>query len=815
VSIQKLFVDGLFRQLLAVGYFRIWATPEFGASEEEVGRLTSLTPVTSLGPLGTADEILGLQVCHTGDQSDLEAKEESQIRSYEDAISRLLFREGAGERLRECPLVASGEFGQFAVRQVRGNVGEHAKATLGLSMVRLVHPATEHDSWGVPKGECPCLIADGELGAPKLGNGPPTDDVYVCLTAMDDGLGIHQHLRYRWGQECLGDEPAARRVLARLAACPDYGAIGDEARPFVQTVEFATDSEGTSKKRNERSPETPGLYRLDCLAARERGILEITSGRWRIRHASGKLTIKACERALPLGTLVRVWMPLTRGEETTPQHRRAPRGHIRHMVGVCGASGPPDIVFLSDEWDQASIPPGLTLEERIQRFADLVRDEVDAIIRADGQSTAQRPTAVFLDWSELRWREHESSLFLRAIRRWYRVRTRPETPVIPVNVPERLLLLAKGALVAFAADTDPEEPEWRGPLPFYLCTDQGNAYWYGISGNGNLDANTAHAVGRTLDAALGKSIVYEDQKSGRFTREQIAALAETVKRQCPLFSESTTRDTSTGLDAPSGSFLPVVSYEKIQERIGATFTGKLHKRLLAQCMLRRKSTVHLRGQEWAYIRLPNGALADKYFRCDLLLSAPRTARGSAATDMSGRLGFERSLSSHLVELAKAMEERLAARFDLVASCTSPNHWFVHQIADGLTDRTHNCGHFVARSRTSFAGEFGEFAERHQVRPGSLVLIFTDVISNCGTVQTMRRILADAELRIGGVIALLDTRNEERMGRTADEGSLGIRGLPDDCTVILAREKVSICAFRPKRPPIPGSKRTVYRSVATL
>lgn len=139
------------------------------------------------------------------------------------------------------------------------------------------------------------------------------------------------------------------------------------------------------------------------------------------------------------------------------------------------------------------------------------------------------------------------------------------------------------------------------------------------------------------------------------------------------------------------------------------------------------------------VKLPNGQIVERYYRCDGLVKA----------------SVRDSVTAHLVDLAKELERNSPGRFDLVVSCTSPTHWFVHQLADGLSDSRHHCGHFVGKRAHFFPQDFSRF----RTNKNRKALVFTDVISTGALVNSIVQTLTLRGMSVGGVIALVDTRAE--------------------------------------------------------
>jgi len=402
-----------------------------------------------------------------------------------------------------------------------------------------------------------------------------------------------------------------------------------------------------------------------------------------------------------------------------------------------------------------------------------------SIVRKSIQNALPGPSVAILDWAELPWGQHEASSFLEKIGSSLRTEKSFGLPIVHINVPKELLLLSEKAVFSYT----------RAPqLPMCAFLEGGDEwYWLGLPtperGWGPSRYATDDPEARNEHAAKYLRKVFDDILTGRQdgriphgTWQGSRELALRYVERTDLFEEGKARDISTGHSVPSGQFRPKLSYEKLRSIIAGTFISVLRDGLESDsCCFppqeepkeppkrkKRKSFPPL-------VRLPNGMLVDRFYRCDGLLDYSPQARRSASDADFAAPGerFRDMLVAHLVDLAKALESHTPGRFDLVVSCTSPTHWFVHQLADGLSDRSHRCGHFVGATAASFAREF----HAAHVRRAAKVLVFTDVVSTGGLVTSMVRTLDNAGLQVKGLIGLLNTRTRKKSANAQSDDTL--------------------------------------------
>ncbi len=256
-----------------------------------------------------------------------------------------------------------------------------------------------------------------------------------------------------------------------------------------------------------------------------------------------------------------------------------------------------------------------------------------------------------------------------------------------------------------------------------------------------------------------------------------------------LFFEDDTIDLSNGEIVKSGKFSTIVKPEEIYSAISDNFIAELE--IAVDSDNCRFPPAHMKDSIKkdrrkgipTGIKLTNNYIVHKYYRCEGLLNyPPKELINKSETGFDSKLNFQNTLRLHLIEIAKELEQHTPGRFDLVVSTTSPTHWYVHQIADGLTDSVHKCSHFVASRRQLFREEF----PGKDFPMNSKVLIFTDVISRGSLVSSMIDTISEHHFNVTGLIALVDTRTEEEF--QSDISNASFSPLREEDIRILTRRR---------------------------
>jgi hypothetical protein len=204
--------------------------------------------------------------------------------------------------------------------------------------------------------------------------------------------------------------------------------------------------------------------------------------------------------------------------------------------------------------------------------------------------------------------------------------------------------------------------------------------------------------------------------------------------RCSLLREQTR--SVDGQLVPTGSYEPVFCFQEIADAVHDLFLNVFHETFT------RPPICFIPGGRNG-VRLPHSnKVVARYFRSDALVDC------SIATE----------LVQELASIALGIATKLpGGRIDWVVSCTSPLHWFVHRIVDSLSECGMNCSHHIFSSYEAIPYSLEDI----DMRPGEIVLVFTDVISSGQTASRMADSLVNRfGVKMAGLIALADTRTIE-------------------------------------------------------
>jgi len=787
----------VFRQLYAVGYFKQWIAEDFLAPINEAQRLSSITPVLDIGPLNLQHEILPIISCQSEHRLLQGSTEDIAIRKYEEDIAIKKFigttSSSTSSSTEQFQIVASGEFAQLILGQCRKNVIEHADERMrAMSLVRVFRAENFKSDWGLNIDECK---QDAKTTLLDF-IGTLSEDVPVLdIITIDDGCGIHKSLSLTWSEHILSQTAAYMRVVSSINA--DW--------PLeAQTIEFAFDKNGSRKSKEWRSIEDSGLNRIDTLVSNYGGLVELTSGNDRVVHtANEKPSWNRVDRPWQRGTLIRILFPL-RETEVTQHTSQRPKTDGSVIVSAdfsdskqTGVPSEIHIISFRELWDEtysknASIMSASSNQKvgeltkfSAKRFSEsqdspqTIMKTIFPLLRKRIEHLADYVKLAILDWAELNVSEHDTSRFFEYLRESFMNGHPFRIPCIHINFPKELLILAKQAI-----DQLSEDP----PIPTCLYVEGGAKWqWIGISVHPSSCDVTDYVLGQPYRNPTGDPESYDEQYirtvfdsiftgTRRIPKFEVSLEARIKLLDyiefSSLFFEEESYDISTGDSARSANFRPIVSLDKIQRKISETFTMKLREAIVSDaCAFPPSSQKSLknrgrRKKKPEYVKLPNGRIVSVFYRCEgLLYHGQKVSEPERSNKSPARIWFRDSLANYLVDVAKEIESHSPGQFDIVVSCTSPTHWFVHQLADGLSDSRHSCGHFVAKTRRTFRQEFNKLRLNKNMK----ALVFSDVISTGRLVGTIIDTLKAADVKVEGLIVIVDTRTAEERGPNTIDG----------------------------------------------
>lgn len=745
------------RQLGAIGYIKQWVSNHFGSSDIEVDLFSRINTLGDIGPLAFQHELLPIVTCLSERELLRGNPEDQLIKSFEEDCGVSEFIGYGDSAIKIRPLVASGEFKSLIIGQTRKNVVDHAKGcSLALSVARILKLSEYLESWNIDDKRWSQNTDSLILKClPNLSK----DTLILDMTTIDNGPGIISTLGDIWIQKhVMRLTEAYKRVISRGSK--------DCLKEF-QVIEFSLDEEGSSKKY--RSSEDPGLNRIRKIVERDKGILEITSGIHRVTHE--KMETPNCMkviRPLNTGTMVRIIVPLL--------EENAQKDIFKHPKTNYAIRAADRYTLLEEIDSPFNIFPSLhnlwseTYNDKSFHGRELITNQIDKMVSKIFEKIEKKITndlVIILNWGELPWEDHLASLFLEKLYDNITNRNLTCPPIIHINVPKGLLMNCRNALGKYSSELK---------LPTLILLEEKNRWcWIGLSVptrecliktksfqqttyriTGEHESPDEQYLKYVFDSfLLGKSKEKVPRQGYGF---EVWNMACEYLRSSKLFEELTIKSPVNGEETQTGRFKPLFNFEALKSIVAKTFNSKLRGALESDsCKFPIRKNLS-KSKKNNMVKLPNGLYVDTYYRCDGLLDyiPEKRTLTNVIEKIDEQNKFKEELTAHLIEIAKEIESMTPGRFDFVVSCTSPTHWFVHQIADGLSDTLHSCGHFVAKRHSSFPHEFKAF----RTKENSKALIFTDVISKGYVVRAMVKQLVARKVRIGGVLALLDTTHDD-------------------------------------------------------
>ena len=236
------------------------------------------------------------------------------------------------------------------------------------------------------------------------------------------------------------------------------------------------------------------------------------------------------------------------------------------------------------------------------------------------------------------------------------------------------------------------------------------------------------------------------------------AEAHRLLGRCPLFYSLQMLDPA-GDTRSTYNFKPHFTLDQITAHIQELFTDKLEK------VIKKNPKISFHDDDG--IMLSQECVVHDYYRCDALVD-------SVIAD---------ELAEELANIAHGFAaETPEGKIDYVISCTSPTHWFVHKIVDGLGEYGIPVGHYVFAAKSSIKTEI----ENTGIHKGHNVVLFTDVISSGNLIETIAKYVEKTEAHLVGLIAIIDTRDLDEL-----ENSDPIKAKFDGKVQILVRLPVAM------------------------
>jgi len=725
---------------------------------------------------GTTTAVVPMLFCQEPQHFAPGSREEKQLDAF---IAACLRPVDVGAETWD--IVESREFRHQILQQLRRNVHEHSRAgapaAIGLAVARIWTQESLEEEWGLRDEAVKKLRKNWPNNpASRLLSTLSKDRGLLQISIVDDGVGIpatlvgvHEHLVDRSIQQELF--PRAQRV--RYVDDSFDKRFSDPAgweSPKARLIAFAMDALGTCKPN--RAPELKGLqYLRENAAIQMGGSLLVESDGAAVEGIEGQRQFG--RPIAPVfswvdggGTAVSLFVPMTRVKAGLSPRRP------RYAVTSGWSSSPSrgvDRLAIRDLLEPVTRTGREPTPKELARFAERLVASLRSVAQDVETAGSRGQQLVIVDWGELPESKRIFHYLMTGVAKALsQADTQTLRPFVFAGMPKGFCGLLSYAIGEFG----------RGQVPTPVCVftaEVPELFWLGLDSRESLPDSLQSGIGRTPRRRL------TDQRETRaeaFYRESIAhilsrsvptspldcdgvlraersALSQSAAysrlqlllRRCSLLREENATS-ADGERASTGRFYPVYPLDEITGAVRSLFLGRFRQAFTTPPVCFKPSNPR-QG-----VKLPHsGRILARYFRSDALVDSP------IAMDLS------QELTSIALGIAAQMPNH---QINWVISCTSPVHWFVHRIVDGLAENGVICSHHVfasyedLRSRTENIG----------IRPGDVVLAFTDVIATAHTAHQMAASLIERyEAKIAGLIALADIRTAADRSEGPDLNSI--------------------------------------------
>ena len=725
------------------------------------------------GALPSNQRIMKIVYCHSSGSYSRRSRDIRRIAEFDGFLQRRRFIRDVETKEPEWELISSGQFRHLILEQTRLNVLEHARAPLGLACARIIKKSDLASVWGLDDAQTQDVLALDKPLADSLGQSLAPDPTVLEVVTIDDGHGIPHNL-----ERVFRD---LRRTL-----------IGFEDRAFEERfwqhvkgwpsekdriLSFAFDELGTSKKNRPSEPKGLTVLR-DSYVSGHRGCLVLSSDGAKIQFGPkhpkcGNPVSNSLAWCFAGGTAVRILIPLRQAAVPGESQRQ----HVPRLMPSYGHQLPEhQRVEVAKIFAKSAHASGIASDPVAQTVGEIDSSCNEAI---------KGGRLLVLDWASFPYDKDALSRLLEELANMLRARMSPDPrlpAVVFVNYPKLLSGFATNAVRRFS--------DLRIP-PICVVLDRSREWlWLGIDDEhgavrvlsnvppskpklgGLLETPAEAHVRLTFDRILRSTGDLDVLRQSGGDADMAFYTAQ-MARRCPLFKEQMLRRERPSESAATGRFRPLysaavlqaMSYESLTERLREVIGSEpvRFQRAKRRSGRRRKDT-------YEPIRLPSGKIAYTFYRCDALVDHE----------------IADELAQELVSLAFLMNDASSTGdIDFVVSCTSPTHWFVHKLADGLCEGGIRCGHHVFRTKSTLSREI----RGSPIESGSNVLLFTDVISTGELVAHMADELIKAGAHLVGLLALIDVRTREELDRQTSEGNEPISEYFKSRAQVLVREPV--------------------------
>lgn len=769
--------QAVLRQVWAVGLPELTASGHLIGNDQLKQALDDERELLESDPLGglqspaASTAVIPILCCHDRKHFAAGSREEKHL----DLFIKICLR--PADTSLAWDLVESRTFRHLMLQQLRRNVHEHARegnAAIGLAILRVWTTGSLSDEWSLTGDmRAQLLRAWDQEPVPSVLSGLGSHRAVLQMSVLDDGIGIPKKLKIvhdRLRSSVIQQELFPHNEHLHYSSGDFNTRFADPASwpdEKARLIAFATDILGTSK--TDRAPEVKGLQYL-----REHAVLEM-GGKMGIE--SDGAGVSDFTRDRPYGQLrrLRLWWPDSGGTgicvavPMTAVHTPDPVSDVIPHPADIRASG-----------DTGSVAQRVKVKDRLQsselkpKDLEACAQELITVIALpeaeDDVSQLRRQGLVIIDWGELPESKTVFHYLLAEIARTLaKTDTRALRPFVFVNLPKGLCALLGNAITEFS----------RGdrPTPVLAFTaEHREPFWLGLGNENLIPEELRHkipvALQRTLtdhkenrtealcrdclnrllealgplsltDRSILHTVPYQSTKAIR--QSQLLLRLTLLTRRCALFREERLRPFGSDETHDTGRFRPVFNWCEIDAEVRKLFLDEFRD------VFTTPPVCFVPPQNLG-VRLPHSKrVSARYFRSDALVDS--------------RIALE--LSQHLTALALSIANQTREkRIDWVVTCTSPLHWFVHKIVDGLAERGLHCSHHVFSSYEAIPSAVGGVG----MRRNDIVVAFTDVIASGHTAYRMAESLVNQfDVRMVGLIALADIRTPEdrRTGPSLD------------------------------------------------
>ncbi len=768
--------QAVLRQLWAVGL------PEFCASGHLFGskhlkdvlkddaELLESDPLRGLQWPAPASAVIPMLCCHDRKHFAAGSREEKQLDSF---IRSSLRPSGANS---SWDLVENRKFRHLMLQQLRRNVHEHSRSdggdAIGLAIVRVWTSRSLPDEWSLKEDmQFRLLQVWNKAPVPSLIQKTNTDIGVLQISVLDNGAGIprgldivHEKLIFSAEQkELFSADNRLHYVDEKLDR--EFAEPASWSDKNARLIAFAMDQLGTSKY--DRANEVKGLQYLRenavlgmggaaCIESDGAAVSQIT----RI-HSYGqpqKLQFAWCKTG---GAGICLAVPMhSVNVDINIQKITAQTTDFRGLALKGSSTG----IFKVRDSLPLHPDSGHFESNELMVCAKSILDAIILRKVEEDITKLRRKGLLVVDWGELRESKRLFHTILAEIAKVLSD-TDPKQmrPFVFVNLPKGLCGLLGTAISMYS--------KLGNPIP--ICTftaEHREPFWLGLDGENSIPDEirkkilcdiqrklTDQKENRTeafyrgcltqiltnrsskplslIDTFVRRSVQNEDFQA--IQKSQAYFHLDTLIRRCSLFRAEKQRSRDGNEIEYTGRFQSVFSLGEIESETRSLFLNEFRE------VFTKPPVCFNPTNEKEGVRLLHSTrVVKRYFRSDALVDSPIA------------MELTQELTSIAFDIARQLPSR---RIEWVVSCTSPLHWFVHKIVDGLTEYGIICSHHVFASYEEIHTSIDEIG----IRTGENVLVFTDVIASGQTAYQIADSLTKRfNVKMAGLIALADIRTKE-------------------------------------------------------